>query len=297
MTKTTDVWLARLRAERVGMTSKASNGQTMTLVEYDGSRDLTVEFEDGTRVSGITYKCFLNGHVKNPNLINPYLCTRTGRVGDQIVNKDGMLMTIVGYTSCNDVTIRFPDGVEVHRTYAAFKSGRVQHPNAPHRTASNMSKYLGKTFTANNGQQMTVVGGRSSKDLDVQFQDGTRVSGIPYSRFILGAVANPNFNPYDKTGATTIATNGMKMFIKEYRHSFDIDVEFEDGYVAEHQSVYPFYRGHIRHLLPYQMGDMLIQKSAYIHNDCTNFYCKCTKCGHEDIMTIDEMRNHICRNS
>ena len=297
MTKASDTLIAQLRNERVGMTNKASNGQLMEIIDYAGSRNLTIRFDDGTIVSGITYRCFLNGHVKNPNFIHPYLCTRTGRIGEQVVNKEGLLMTLVAYTSCNDVTIRFEDGVEIHRSYARFKNGIAQHPDSPSRNVSNMSKYIGKTITAKNGQQMTVVGGRSCKDLDILFEDGTKVSGIPYNRFIIGAVANPNYNPYDRTGDTNIATNGMKMFVKEYRHSFDIDVEFEDGYVAEHQQIYAFYRGHIKHLLPYQMGDMLIKKSAYIHYDCTNFYCTCTKCGFSDIMTIQEMREHKCQNS
>ena len=43
---------------------------------------------------------------------------------------------------------------------------------------------LGQSVIARNGQKMTIVCWRNSKDIDVCFEDGTLVQHKPYSVFI-----------------------------------------------------------------------------------------------------------------
>jgi hypothetical protein len=50
----------------------------------------------------------------------------------------------------------------------------------------------------------------------------------------------------DRTGETKYNTQGLKMWIKEYRNSRDIDVEFEDGYMACNKCYSWFEQGFIR---------------------------------------------------
>ena len=54
--------------DRINETSKATNGQIMKIIDYRKSNDIDVEFEDGTIVKNKTYRDFINGSIKNPNI-------------------------------------------------------------------------------------------------------------------------------------------------------------------------------------------------------------------------------------
>jgi hypothetical protein len=50
-------------------------------------------------------------------------------------------------------------------------------------------------------------------------------------------------NKINRTGEENINTQGLKMWIKEYRTSASIDVEFEDGYISYNRTYYQFKEG------------------------------------------------------
>ena len=60
--------MPKVNAEKyIGQTFIASNGMKMTITAYRGTRDIDVEFEDGTVVEHKYYSCIKNGKIKNPN--------------------------------------------------------------------------------------------------------------------------------------------------------------------------------------------------------------------------------------
>lgn len=65
----------------------------------------------------------------------------------------------------------------------------------------------------------------------------------------------------NRIGEISIATNGQKMTIKAYRSCFDIDVEFEDGYIAMHKLYKDFKKGHIRNP-KYRIGETSISSEG-----------------------------------
>ena len=167
-------------------------------------------------------------------------------VGESRLNIQGLRMTITEWVNDKDITVRFDDGTELqHKRYSKFGSGGIQNPNARIITGANIedvrgaNSRLGKSRFNTQGLRMTIIKYRSSRDIDVQFEDGTIVEHKRYSLFEKGYIENPH-----------------------YKTSF--------------------------------FGSMLIDNLAYIYNDTSNFYCHCTKCICKDIMTISEMRLHIC---
>ena len=52
---------------RIGEINIATNGQSMRIVAYRKSKDIDVEFEDGTIVTNKMYSNFLKGKITNPN--------------------------------------------------------------------------------------------------------------------------------------------------------------------------------------------------------------------------------------
>ena len=58
-----------------------------------------------------------------------------------------------------------------------------------------MGKFIDRTGeirTANNGQIMTIINCRNSRDIDIKFEDGTIVKNKHYLAFLNGKIQNPN---------------------------------------------------------------------------------------------------------
>lgn len=295
---------------KIGEENIATNGMKMTIVDYRGCNDIDVQFEDGTLIRNKTYQNFQRGNINHPNASVRQQITdkqTNARIGKTNVNTNGLKMTIIEYRNANDIDVQFEDELVVtNRTYREFRTGVIKHPNLS-KNQKVLSKQramrIGESNIANNNMKMTIIEYKSSNDIDVQFSDGTIVRNKTYGSFRSGGIKHPNISYHQKQietqrkeriGETNTANNGMKMKIIAYRNSCDMDVQFEDGKVVTDKTYIVFKNGQIKHPFPYQMGNMLIEKPAYIHDNVGSFYCACTKCGHTDIMTIDEMKQHKC---
>ena len=233
------------RKDRTGETSVANNGMKMTIIAYQNSHDMNVQFEDGAIRKHIYYTAFKAGSIKHPNGIN--------RTEETALASNGQVMTIITYRGAADIDVQFEDGyVACHKTYDSFKKGKIRNPNKPS-MQSMIDSRIGETSIATNGQEMTIIAYRKSADIDVQFEDGYVACHKTYVSFKKGKIGNPNKpctqsmpKKKDRTGETTIATNGQKMTIIAYRKNNNIDVRFEDGYVAYHKTYDSFKKGQIR---------------------------------------------------
>lgn len=281
--------MPQLHTDRIGKTIKATNGQMMTIIEYRSCADIDVRFEDGTVVQHKRYRCFLTGYISNPNF-NRYA---SEYIGQTLRNNDGQLMTVIAYRNAADIDVRFEDGTIVqHRQYSCFKDGEIHNPNF-------YSGRIGEQHHASNGQMMTIIAYHNSRDVDVQFDDGTIILHKSYGAIRRGLVHNPNYthNISQRTcriGLSKLANNGLRMTISNYRKYRSIDILYETGLELKKRRYFDFERGHVKHPFPYQVGNISMDKLAYVHNDTGNFYCHCLKCGVKEIMTVSEMKSHVC---
>jgi hypothetical protein len=276
---------------RIGETSTSNNGQLMTIINYRKSNDIDVQFEDGSIVMHRTYLCFRKGRIANPNF-NPYA---TKFVGQTHKSNGGQLMTIVAYRTADDIDVKFSDGTVVeHRQMVDFNSGTIKNPNFyQHR--------IGQVSQTADGQTMKIVAYRSSKDIDVQFDDGTIIEHRNYVAFVRGLIHNPNCTHHVsqrvcRTGLSKLTHKGLILTISAYRKYKHVDYIFDTGYEVKHRTFEDFEKGKIKHPFPYMIGTVSMDKPAYIHNNIGNFYCHCTKCNIKDILTVEEIKNHICIN-
>ena len=227
-------------SHRIGETNIANNGMKMTIIAYNRSDDIDVQFEDGTIVEHKQYTAFEKGEISNTSK-----GLLSNRVGETNIANNGMKMTIIAYRKSYDIDVQFEDGTIVeHKDYKRFKEGQIS--NMTHQKFKNQK--MGKTNIANNGMKMTIIAYRSSKDIDVQFEDGTIVEHAKLVNFRRGNISNtPKGIRTDRIGETNIANNGMKMTIIAYHSSNDIDVKFEDGTIVEHRSYQSFSKGCMAH--------------------------------------------------
>lgn len=164
------------------------------------------------------------------------------RTGEKTVSKCGLEMEIIAYRNNHDLDVRFSDGEIIkNRTYQSFRQGRISHPSISYLRMN----YIGEEAENFQGYKMKIIEYVSTIDINVKFEDGTVVEHKYYRAFKAGQIAYP----YDKKyiGQEKIANNGLKMKIVNYRNSNDIDVEFEDGYMARHKSLGSWKSGTIAH--------------------------------------------------
>ena len=115
---------------RIGETNIATNGQIMTIVDYQGTDNITVQFEDKTVVPHKKYSDFKKGHILNPNCRTVYYKKIKNREGETSISSKGQIMKIIKYRSAEDLDIEFEDGTVVeHKTYISFQRGEIRNPN------------------------------------------------------------------------------------------------------------------------------------------------------------------------
>lgn len=285
----------KCKNKHIGQHNINRAGQMMQIIAYRKSNDIDVQFEDGVVVKCVQYSAFKRGYITHPYIVD--------RTGETQIATNGMKIKIVACRKAQDIDVQFEDGVVVyHKRYIDFSKGAIRHPEQ-HPVICRNKKHIGEIRTSVDGVQMQLIEYRNNTDIDVQFEDGYIIRHKKYYAFNHGLIRR-HTEVINHVGETRIANNGMQMTIIAYRRSDDLDVQFEDGYIAEHITYANFCIGWIANAnFQYKNGNVkseylihtvMICKMAYTYNHLINYYCRCTKCGMQDIMTISEMKAHIC---
>lgn len=229
---------------RIGKVGKSNSGLNMTIIRYTSYRDIDIQFDDGTIVKHKDYGSFLRGEIAYP---------QSKRLGERKISKNGREMKIIVYRNYKDIDIQFEDGTIVqHRDYRSFSEGCIYNPNF-------YKSKIGEEIFAPNGHTLKIIDYRNSKDVDVQFEDGTIVQHRDYYSFLTGNIAMPILN---RVGQTNIAKNGMGIKIIAYRNSHDIDIQFEDGTIVTHKNYNHFLDGYIAYPRPDHVGEEVYAKNG-----------------------------------
>jgi len=112
--------------------------------------------------------------------------------------------------------------------------------------AGKIKDRTGETNTNNTGHKMTITEYFGVYDITVMFEDGKTREHMFYSCFKKGYICHPD-SPriQDRTGETNLNASGLLMKIVNFRNVHDIDIEFEDGYVAKNRRYNKFKDGSI----------------------------------------------------
>ena len=277
----------------IGKTAIANNGLKMTIIGGVSLADITVQFEDGAIVTHKCHSAFKRGRIAHPTVksIRHQNIPKISRVGEQSISYNGEKVVIVAYRHCKDIDVQFEDGTIVNTTYESFLCRKLKNPNF------YKTNYIGNTSVAVNGLKMTVIAYRTSKDIDVRFEDGVVVRHKTYRMFKLGKIGHPTVKPdrhKNRVGEENNAYCGLNMTIVDYINTMDMTVQFEDGYTVSGVRYSYFKQGYVKHPTPYMLNNIKVTKRAYVYKQETNYYCKCTRCGLVDIMNVEEIKNHIC---
>jgi len=274
--------------KRIGETNVSAQGHIMTIVAYRKFMDIDVQFEDGTFRTNVGYGDFKSGLISKFNRQD----LSDIRINETSVSKNHGKMTIINYHSADNIDVRFDDGtIRYHVSYSSFKKGTVaKNKNV---TKNEYHIRLGESRAMNDNNIATIVEYRTAVDIDVCFDDGTIRKSVTYSSFTEGSIRKQKKVKNDKNlvGETVLTKDGMIAKIIHYRNYRNITIQFEDGRVVTNKQYKIFYE---KMYYPRSYGTLKIGKLAYHALDRWAFYVKCEKCGLSDIMTYEQMQNHVC---
>lgn len=172
--------------DRKGESRRMNCGLMATITKYRSTYDIDVEFEDKRVAKHRQYYNFTKGCV----LPDGYIPHKEARMKETKIMNCGLPATIVDYRASDDIDVEFPGnkilkGVQ----YNTFTKGALLPPGYREEKKREKEEVV---VTANNGQKMKCIAYYSSDDVDIQFEDGTIVTGKNYWLFKKGIIGNPN---------------------------------------------------------------------------------------------------------
>lgn len=283
----------------VGTTRIMQNGKKATIIAYRRAHDIDIQFEDGLIIAHKQLNDFVRGQIRHPI----YSQKIDKKVGMIVNSKKWGKIECIDYKKDGDFDVLFHDCNNFVRKHCSgwkhFLAGSIS-PYYRKRIPFGIGRTSVSIYT---NQKMTVVEiDPVTKEYKVQFEDGYITDWVKggTSRFISGHIGNPrvrqSFMEDKYIGKTIVTKNGLKATSLRFSNPNDnllIDVQFEDGAIIQVRA-YNFLDGCIKHPFPYQIGTVDMINSAYVHNGESNFYCKCRKCGLSDVMSLAEIKEHIC---
>lgn len=105
---------------------------------------------------------------------------------------------------------------------------------------------IGEIGINTQGLTMRIKEYRGCNDIDIEFEDGYINKGKTYTSFKKGNIKNINYQNskmINRTGEIKISNEGLKMWIREYRNANDIDIEFENNWIAKNKLYKEFKKG------------------------------------------------------
>ena len=259
-------------------------GLKAKIVAYRKATDIDIQFEDGTIVN-TDYISFKKGRVKNPNIASEI------SIGDNIEVGDGEIVTVKNIKTNKNITVEFSDGTVMTNVDATSLRNHTLQKKEQH--------LIGKTNMTNLGQKMTIIDDSKRSNLTIQFEDGTIVHNISYTRFLHGEVGNPNYSLLDKhknqyIGKEFYVNKGQKVKVIDYVKSTDIKIQFETGCVVKTNST-ALKQHKPSHPFPFEYKDIILDKLAYVYKETANYQYSCPICQTVDIDSFNNIKNHIHR--
>lgn len=211
-----------------------------------------------------------NLNIKAPNLTDPDTVkdirekfynnvTYLSKVGEQRVNAQGHVMTLIAYRGVQDCDVEFDNGyIATHRYYSVFKSGKIKCEE----------NHYGEVFRNWCGEEMIIISDRFGQTVDIEFEDGTVRHNVKYFQLKKGVITNPNTDSREvclakHIGETVLCKNGMvaeivEIFRGKNRRAM-VYAKFEDGTISK-ATAYPHFKlGYVRHPSIFANSEMAYQ--------------------------------------
>lgn len=120
------------------------------------------------------------------------------RIGEKQKMSNGQVAEIIDINDSGGVvSVKFEDGTIVkNKKYGAFIKGEIGNPNISSADLhSKKDQRLHTKHVMKNGISLEVIKYNTEEDVDIVFEDGTRVKGVSYSQIRRKSLQHPNIKP------------------------------------------------------------------------------------------------------
>ena len=194
-------------------------GLKAKVIAYRGRKDIDVQFEDGSIVTGTTGSYIKKGLPLHPTYGK--IC-----VGDRFPTSEGDTVEVMEYVSTHKIRIKWlSDGAEAWKDSKTLKAGVLKHP-------TKGKFFVGDKVKTNRCGVVEVVEVNSATNIVVMFEDGVTKKCTAHS-LKQGQVLHPNGTKI-RIGEEYETTCGWKCRVVEYVNAFNVKVEWEDGTESRH---------------------------------------------------------------
>lgn len=253
--------------EIIGTKKIMSNGMEAEIIAYNGTFDITVQFEDGTKVD-TQMSHFYKGYVAHPLYVRRqesynelFVASYLKQLGF-IKFPKGSLVFIddefknmefdMFHTDINGrkVAIEYDGGYVGHTQNDDFLKNelcrknniiliRIREPQLEEYTHNGVKMFLLSTAKLGSDELKQTI-----KNIVNYINETCK------DNFFINLSLSPRIKTVDsyiRLGETKQMNNGMMATIIKYLHANDIDVKFEDGSIAHNKTYYCFSNGKIAH--------------------------------------------------
>lgn len=173
----------RKTQNRVGESRIMNCGSKATIIKYNGTNDIDVQFDTGEIRRNMKYGSFSRGKIDKQS----FLEKANNHIGERKVMNNGLEAEIISWTNNRDISIRFEGGrIIEHTRYEYFRNG--QAGSGKYGNEYKAQDRLGETRTMNCGLKATVIRYHNCTDIDVQFETGNIVKNRSYKDFSKGKI-------------------------------------------------------------------------------------------------------------
>lgn len=266
----------RNREERIGEKKVMNNGLTAEVIEYRGSHDMDILFEDGGKRTGVFWRDFCIGSIAHPTIPGgnvsqnelvlrfyleslgfvriPQRSKRSDRVGlegkELDLYNDKLKIAIEYDGEYSHTKNKDDEGKNKIVEKLGIKLYRFREPGCS--GVSGRNYILEDKKIQNRGnEEAEIIEVKDANHITVKFKDGTIVKDRKYEDFIHGAIGKPGIPQLRRTlknerlWTEKIMRNGMKAKIVRYGSANDIDIKFSNGTIVMHKTYANFCSGSV----------------------------------------------------
>lgn len=221
----------RNREERIGEKKVMNNGLTAEVIEYRGSHDMDILFEDGEKRTGVSWRDFCIGNIAHPTI-------HGGNVSqNELVLR--FYLESLGFVRIPQRSKRSDrvglEGKELDKFINFEKDKRTIKEYVSNNKRATIHLYEKKKM--NNGMVAEIIKMSSCRNITVQFEDGEIVYHKCYQSFVKGNISHPKDTSLAKKNQRLNLRkqmkNGMMAEVIEYNLSNDIKVKFDNGEIVK----------------------------------------------------------------
>ena len=244
----------RNREERIGEKKVMNNGLTAEVIEYRGSHDMDILFEDGGKRTGVSWRDFCIGSIAHPTipggnvsqneLVLRFYLESLGfvRIPQRSKRSDRVGLEGKELDLYND---KLKIAIEYDGEYSHTKNKDDEGKNPKDTSLAKKNQRLNLRKQMKNGMMAEVIEYNLSNDIKVKFDNGEIVK-TRWERFSTGSVAVPSCYARNHIGDKKIQNRGNEEAeIIEVKDANHITVKFKDGTIVKDRKYEDFIHGAI----------------------------------------------------